>query len=406
MRLREFAGDKRSRKITEAAVAAIPYAYYWLVGLFGAAGATSYLQSNPDKVDQLGQALQSQNIPSADKVSQEDLDNLMRVQSPFAMMLKDTWNFITGSDEPTQEEINQRVDDALAAAAQRRAGQQTQQILDKYKGQENLKVDPGLIAAVNKAQTADDEDAEKAKVAAGGAAGAAGIAGAIAGQQGQQSGGQTIGGDDKTVDTAPKTTKPAEPTTDTDPGGTGSSAGDTSSGTGTKPVDGTPQQTGGREGEFGGTTPDKPADQVKPEDPADAKTWDVPAGTSGTDTSGETEVGGKAKDTGTSGEDTADGSGTQADTGSGAIPKPETDVTTGGGAQTGAGTQTGTGTATNTAANTAANTATTTARPGQMPPPIAQPPGAFNYVDGVPDADVVYTGPGRPKKVVRLRTVQ
>ena len=258
MRLKEFAGDKRNRKITEAApLAAIPYAYYWLVGLFGAAGATAYIQSNPDKVDQLGQALQSQNIPSADKVSQEDLDNLMRVQSPFAMMLKDTWNFITGSDEPTQAEINQRVDDALAAAAQKRAGQQTQQILDKYKGKEFQKVDPGLIAAVNKAEKADDEDAEKAKVGAAGAAGAAGIAGAIAGQQGQEGGGQVISPDPVDTDTAPKPTQGDKPTVDTDPGGTGSSAGDTSGGTGAKPVDGTPQQSGGAEGEFGGTTPDK-----------------------------------------------------------------------------------------------------------------------------------------------------
>ena len=41
-------------------------------------------------------------------------------------------------------------------------------------------------------------------------------------------------------------------------------------------------------------------------------------GTSGTDTSGETQVGGKAKDTGTSGEDTADDAGTQAGTDTGA----------------------------------------------------------------------------------------
>ena len=405
MRLREFAGDKRSRKITEAAVAAIPYAYYWLVGLLGAAGATSAINNNPELVNKFGQGLQNQNIPSADKVSQEDLDRLMRVQNPFAMMLKDTWNFVTGSDEPTQEEINQRVDDAIAAGYQRRAGEETQRILDKYKSQEFQKVDPGLIAAVNKAQTADDEDADKAKAAAGAAAGAAGIAGATAGQK--QGGGQTIGGDDKTVG-EPATEKPAEPTTDTDPGGTGSSAGDTSTGTGTEPVDGTPQQSGGREGEFGGTTPDKtgPDGKYDGDDLGNAPTAkpDKPATTSGTDTSGETQVGGSAE-VGTSGEDTAD------DAGTGAIPKPETDVTTGSGAgagtstgaQTGAATNTATGAATNTATgaatNTAANTAVTTAP--TMPPPIAQPGLNYKSKPATGDEDYIYSKhrTGKPKKV-------
>jgi len=42
MRLREFAGDKRSRKITEAAVAAVPI-WMWVAGLLGI-GAGVYSQ--------------------------------------------------------------------------------------------------------------------------------------------------------------------------------------------------------------------------------------------------------------------------------------------------------------------------------------------------------------------------
>ena len=153
MRLREF---KNPVQINEVVAAPIVAAWPWLVGLFGAATATATLQQNPEAVEKIADAIVKNITADPKAMSQADRDALMRSQSPIMSAIKDTWEFISTTDEqPSQAEINKRVSDALDAAGQRAGGKATQDILNKYKPGT---VDPSLQKA------ADAERAEHEKL--------------------------------------------------------------------------------------------------------------------------------------------------------------------------------------------------------------------------------------------------
>lgn len=153
MRLREFKTPKPI--LMEAAPAAIVAAWPWLVGLFGAAGATVALQQNPQAVEDFSEwAVDS--LPDARALEPEDRNLIM---SPYGSMINglgQAWDYITSSDKPTQAEIDKRVDNALAAGAQRRGGERTQEIISKYQGQDISTSDPKLQAQIDANRAEDD----------------------------------------------------------------------------------------------------------------------------------------------------------------------------------------------------------------------------------------------------------
>jgi len=154
VRLREF---KNPVLLEAAPAAAVVAAWPWLVGLFGAAGATIALQQNPQAVEDFSEwAVDS--LPDARTMDSEDRNLIM---SPYGSMidgLGQAWDYITSEEEIDQAAINKRIDDALAAGAQRRGGERTEEILAKYRAIDDTqnKVDPKLQAAAD-AQAAEDE---------------------------------------------------------------------------------------------------------------------------------------------------------------------------------------------------------------------------------------------------------
>ena len=144
MRFNEFKTPKI--RINEAAPAAIVAAWPWLLGLFGAAGASTYMQQNPEKVEQLSKSIEKGITVDPRTMTPADKKAVVATNSPVISALSDAWDWLTKSDEPTQAEIDKRVDDALASAAQTKSGKQTQDILQKYTPG---KVDPALQKAAN-----------------------------------------------------------------------------------------------------------------------------------------------------------------------------------------------------------------------------------------------------------------
>lgn len=148
MRLREF---KNPVLLEAAPAAAVVAAWPWLVGLFGAAGATIALQQNPQAVEDFSEwAVDS--LPDARTMDSEDRNLIM---SPYGSMidgLGQAWDYITSEEEIDQAAIDKRVDDALAAGAQKRGGERTEEILAKYRAIDDTqgKVDPALQRAADK----------------------------------------------------------------------------------------------------------------------------------------------------------------------------------------------------------------------------------------------------------------
>ena len=124
MRLREFAERQHINEVFIAPL--VPY----LIPILGAAGAALFMKQNP----QVSKQLEKKVTGVIDNSGMADAPpGTNPLAAPIANAIKNVVTQVQKGNEPTQAQIDKRIDNALDAAGQRIGGERTKAILDKAK---------------------------------------------------------------------------------------------------------------------------------------------------------------------------------------------------------------------------------------------------------------------------------